>query len=106
MSKSVFCLHCRHFASQSFAWNVKSCFLGKIRKKISPLSSTELAQRVVKVKALYTFSSPYNLNKVDGVTYPFMSSGFYRLEIWTDPIRISRGILKYYSLMANSADPD
>ena len=29
---------------------VKSCFLGKIRKNISNLSSAENAQRVIKVK--------------------------------------------------------
>ena len=38
---------------RQFAWNVKSCFLGKIRK-ISPiLLSAELAQRVGKIKSWY-----------------------------------------------------
>ena len=35
---------------RQFAWNVKFCYLGKIRKNIISLSSAELAKRVVKVK--------------------------------------------------------
>ena len=38
---------------RQFAWNVKSCFLFSGNKKnIMNLSSAELAERVVKVKAL------------------------------------------------------
>ena len=33
-----------------FAWNVRSRFLGKIRKKFINLSAADLAKRVVKVK--------------------------------------------------------
>ena len=39
--------------SRQFAWNVKSCFLGKITKNIINLSSAENAQRVVKVNSFY-----------------------------------------------------
>ena len=37
---------------RQFAWNIKSCFMGKIRKSIITLSSAEWAQRVVKVNSV------------------------------------------------------
>ena len=41
------CLHWRQFA-----WNVKSCFLGKIRKRSPVMSPAESAKRVLKVKSI------------------------------------------------------
>ena len=42
--------HANCLLKRQFAWNVISCFLGKIRKQIINLSYAENAQRVVKVK--------------------------------------------------------
>ena len=39
------------------SWNVKSYFLGKIRKNVIKLSSAKLAKRVVKVKYKIYYSS-------------------------------------------------
>ena len=43
-------MKCQNLQWRQFAWNVKTCFLGKNKKNIISLSSAELAQRVVKVK--------------------------------------------------------
>ena len=44
---------------RQFAWNIKSCFLGKIRKCITSLSSVELAKIMVKVNFTCGIRSPY-----------------------------------------------
>ena len=50
--KQVLTFHANCLHWRQFAWKVKSCFLGKIRKNIISLLPIELAQRVVKVKQL------------------------------------------------------
>ena len=49
-NKQDLTFHANCLQWSQFAWNIKSCFLGKIRKNIISLWSAELAKRVVKVK--------------------------------------------------------
>ena len=49
--------HANCLLRRQFAWNVKSCFLGKIWKNIINLSSAKNAQRVIKVKVLIRSAS-------------------------------------------------
>ena len=52
--KTGLTLHANCLQWRQFAWNDKSCFLGRIKKNIINLMSSEYAQRVVKVKWGYT----------------------------------------------------
>ena len=46
--KQALIFHANCLLRRQFAWNVKACFLGKIKKTIINLASAEFAHRVVK----------------------------------------------------------
>ena len=48
--KQVLIFHANCLYQRQFAWNVKTCFLKKKKRKHINLSSAELAKRVVKIK--------------------------------------------------------
>ena len=64
-------ISCKLSPVETFAWNIKACLLGKIRKYISCLSSTEFAQRMVKFDHSDCHSSKYFLLQ-ENIFYLFL----------------------------------